>query len=40
MGYYANLMTEEDMLKADSALKTLAKGNRVPETIMQQFEMR
>jgi hypothetical protein len=40
MGYYANLMTEEDMLKADSALKALAKGNRVPETIMQQFEMR
>jgi hypothetical protein len=40
MGYYANLMTEEDMLKADSALKALAKGKRVPETIMQQFEMR
>jgi hypothetical protein len=40
MGYYANLMTEEDMLKADSAFKALAKGNRVPETIMQQFEMR
>lgn len=40
MGYYANLITEDDMLKADSALKALAKGNRVPETIMQQFEMR
>mgnify|MGYP003411955236 FL=1 len=40
MGYYANLMTEEDMLKADSALKLLAKGKRVPENVMQQFEMR
>lgn len=40
MGYYANIMTEEDLLKADSTLKALAKGNRVPETIMQQFEMR
>ena len=40
MGYYGNLMTEEDMLKADSALKTLAKGKRVPENVMQQFEMR
>lgn len=40
MGYYANIMTEEDLLKADSTMKTLAKGNRVPETIMQQFEMR
>ena len=40
MGYYGNLMTEEDMLKADSALKTLAKGKRVPENVMQHFEMR
>lgn len=40
MGYYANIMTEEDLLKADSTMKALAKGNRVPETIMQQFEMR
>lgn len=40
MGYYANIMKEEDLLKADSTMKALAKGNRVPETIMQQFEMR
>lgn len=38
--YYANIITEEDMLKADSALKALAKGKRVPDTIMQEFEMR
>lgn len=40
MGYYANIITEEDLLKADSTMKTLAKGKRVPDTIMQQFEMR
>ena len=39
-GYYANIITEEDMLKADSALKLLAKGKRVSEKVMQQFEMR
>ena len=38
--YYANIITEEDMLKADSTLKTLAKGQRISETIMQEFEMR
>lgn len=38
--YYANIITEEDMLKADGTLKTLAKGQRISETIMQEFEMR
>lgn len=38
--YYANIITEEDMLKADSALKALAKGKRIPDTIMKEFEMR
>lgn len=40
MGYYSNIITEEDLMKADSTLKLLAKGNRIPKTIMQQFEMR
>lgn len=40
MGYYANIITEEDLMKADSTLKTLAKGQRISETIMQEFEMR
>lgn len=40
MGYYANIMTEEDLRKADSTLKILSKGKRIPDTIMQQFEMR
>ena len=40
MGYYANIITEEDLLKADSTLKILAKGKRIPDAIMEQFEMR